>query len=119
MSNDVVIRVDNLSKSYTISHKSNERYVALRDVIADKFKAVGSKFFLRNRASSNQYQGSSLEHPVSSPQHPVTCIKHPVPSIQHLVARKSFMLFAMFLSKSNRESVLGSSAGMEQGRLHF
>ncbi len=77
---DTVIKVDNLSKSYTISHKANERYVALRDVIADKFKAVGSKFFLRNRASSNQYQGSSLEHQASSAQHPVSSNQHPASS---------------------------------------
>jgi hypothetical protein len=96
---DTVIKVDNLSKSYTISHKSNERYVALRDVIADKFKAVGSKFFLRNRASSIELQASSHKHQASSAQHPVSSIKHPVTSIQHLVARNSFMLFAMFLSK--------------------
>ena len=56
---DTVIKVDNLSKSYTISHKSNERYVALRDVITDKFKAIGSKLSLRNRASSNQHPASS------------------------------------------------------------
>jgi|GEM_PF-3352136 len=31
---ETVIKVDNLSKSYLISHKSNERYVALRDVMA-------------------------------------------------------------------------------------
>jgi lipopolysaccharide transport system ATP-binding protein len=51
-----VIKVDNLSKSYMISHKSNERYVALRDVIADKFKAVGR----------NLLRFSSIEHPASS-----------------------------------------------------
>ncbi|MEW6107732.1 MAG: hypothetical protein AB1632_00985 [Nitrospirota bacterium] len=37
---DSVIKVEGLSKSYTISHKSNERYVALRDVIANKAKGL-------------------------------------------------------------------------------
>jgi lipopolysaccharide transport system ATP-binding protein len=69
---DTVIKVDNLSKSYTISHKSNERYVALRDVIADKFKAVGRNLL---RFSSIEHQASSAQHPVSSNQYPATSSK--------------------------------------------
>jgi hypothetical protein len=43
MSNDVVIRVENLGKKYLIRHQQRERYPALRDVMANKFKAVGRK----------------------------------------------------------------------------
>lgn len=36
---DTVIKVENLSKKYNISHQSKERYIALRDVIANKVKS--------------------------------------------------------------------------------
>ena len=39
MSSDVIIRVENLGKKYTIRHEQRERYTALRDVIAGKFAA--------------------------------------------------------------------------------
>jgi len=35
-----VIKVDNLSKKYIISHQKQERYTALRDVIANKAKGL-------------------------------------------------------------------------------
>ncbi|MDQ3843434.1 MAG: ABC transporter ATP-binding protein [Bacteroidota bacterium] len=35
---DTIIKVENLSKSYTIKHENPERYTALRDVIANGFK---------------------------------------------------------------------------------
>ncbi|MFA5393587.1 MAG: ABC transporter ATP-binding protein [Candidatus Ratteibacteria bacterium] len=40
---DIVIKAENVGKSYLIGHKSNERYVALRDVIANKTKGLWSK----------------------------------------------------------------------------
>lgn len=40
---DVVIRAEGIGKSYLIGHKSNERYVTLRDVIANKTKGLWSK----------------------------------------------------------------------------
>ncbi len=43
MSNDVVIRVDNLSKKYIISHQRQERSTALRDVMARGVKNIGKK----------------------------------------------------------------------------
>jgi len=53
---DVVIKVEGLSKSYLISHKSNERYVALRDVMARSVKNFGRKllspFTFRDSRSS-------------------------------------------------------------------
>jgi hypothetical protein len=40
MSDDVVIRVENLGKKYRIRHNAErQRYTALRDVIAHKLKA--------------------------------------------------------------------------------
>ena len=37
-----IIEVNNLSKSYTISHEGRERYTALRDVMAQKAKKIFS-----------------------------------------------------------------------------
>jgi lipopolysaccharide transport system ATP-binding protein len=46
---DTVIEVENLSKKYIIGHQKQERYTALRDVIADGAKSFWrspkSKFF--------------------------------------------------------------------------
>jgi lipopolysaccharide transport system ATP-binding protein len=39
---DTVIRVENLSKNYIIGHQQQERYTALRDVITNKVKSIGS-----------------------------------------------------------------------------
>jgi lipopolysaccharide transport system ATP-binding protein len=41
---DIVIRVENLGKKYTLGHQKQERYTALRDVIANGAKSVGRKF---------------------------------------------------------------------------
>src|ERR1700754_3956990 len=41
MSNSI-IEINNLSKSYTISHEGKERYTALRDVMAQKAKKIFS-----------------------------------------------------------------------------
>jgi lipopolysaccharide transport system ATP-binding protein len=38
---DTVIRVENLSKKYIIGHQKRERYMALRDVLADGAKSFG------------------------------------------------------------------------------
>lgn len=40
---DTVIRVENLGKKYIIGHQKQERYTALRDVIANGAKSVGQK----------------------------------------------------------------------------
>jgi len=42
---DLAIKVSNLGKKYLIRHQQRERYTALRDVIANKFKSFGSKIF--------------------------------------------------------------------------
>jgi len=42
MSN-IVIKVENLSKKYILSHQSQERYTALRDVVASKAKSFGRR----------------------------------------------------------------------------
>jgi ABC-type polysaccharide/polyol phosphate transport system ATPase subunit len=39
---DTVIRVENLGKKYIIGHQKQERYTALRDVITNKVKSLGS-----------------------------------------------------------------------------
>lgn len=47
-----VIKVENLSKRYIITHKERQRYVALRDVLANKVKEWGKNIlfpFRRNR----------------------------------------------------------------------
>lgn len=40
---DTVIRVENLGKKYTLGHQKQERYTALRDVMANGAKSLGSK----------------------------------------------------------------------------
>ncbi|MEW6107735.1 MAG: ABC transporter ATP-binding protein [Nitrospirota bacterium] len=67
----VVIKVENLSKSYTISHKSNERYVALRDVIANKAKGLFNRGIVQpfKRLSNStipQLPNSTVTHPSSN-----------------------------------------------------
>lgn len=42
---DTVIKVENLSKKYILSHQSQERYTALRDVITNGVKRLGRKLF--------------------------------------------------------------------------
>jgi lipopolysaccharide transport system ATP-binding protein len=37
---DTVIRVENLGKRYIIGHQQQERYTALRDVLANKAKGL-------------------------------------------------------------------------------
>jgi lipopolysaccharide transport system ATP-binding protein len=37
---DVVIKVENLGKKYSIRHEQRERYTALRDVIAQKARRL-------------------------------------------------------------------------------
>ncbi|MEH1929797.1 ABC transporter ATP-binding protein [Nostoc sp.] len=39
---DIVIKVENLGKKYIIGHQQQERYTALRDVIANKVKSFGN-----------------------------------------------------------------------------
>ena len=46
---DSTIKAEGIGKSYLIGHRSNERYVALRDVITDKMKRLWSK--IRNYQS--------------------------------------------------------------------
>ncbi len=40
---DTVIRVENLGKKYIIGHQQQERYIALRDVIANSARSLGSR----------------------------------------------------------------------------
>jgi len=52
-----IIQVNNLSKSYTISHEGQERYTALRDVIAQRTKKIfsfGKRSGPVNRSSSTE-----------------------------------------------------------------
>jgi lipopolysaccharide transport system ATP-binding protein len=58
---DTVIQVENLGKKYIIGHQQQERYTALRDVIANKAKSLlatlnplsqNSKMKLRNLMKS-------------------------------------------------------------------
>lgn len=57
---DTVIRVENLSKKYIIGHQQQERYTALRDVIANKVKSLGN--LIQNQvASKSKIQNSSEE----------------------------------------------------------
>lgn len=42
---DTVIKVDHLAKKFIISHQRQERYTALRDVMADSVRTFGKRFF--------------------------------------------------------------------------
>ena len=46
---DTVIRVENLSKRYTIGHQRQEHYVALRDAIANTTRSLKQRFFNSNQ----------------------------------------------------------------------
>ena len=55
-----IIRVENLSKKYILSHLQRESYTALRDVISEKVKAVGRRvlhpFTVRHSPFTNSSQ---------------------------------------------------------------
>ncbi|MGB4837369.1 MAG: ABC transporter ATP-binding protein [Saprospiraceae bacterium] len=56
-----IIKVENLSKSYTIHHEGQERYTALRDVVANKTKNIFSflnKSGQQANSPTNQYANS-------------------------------------------------------------
>jgi len=53
----VVIKVENLSKKYILSHQGQEKYTALRDVLSNGVKRLGKKllspFTLHSSQGSN------------------------------------------------------------------
>jgi len=49
----VVIKVENLSKKYILSHQGQEKYTALRDVMANSFKRLGQKLFSPKSSNLN------------------------------------------------------------------
>jgi lipopolysaccharide transport system ATP-binding protein len=40
---DIVIKAENLGKSYIIGHEKRERYTALRNVLANKVRQIAGK----------------------------------------------------------------------------
>ena len=58
MSSDVVIRVENLGKKYRIRHERPERYAALRDVIANSFRAPWQSLAAKFRKFPRPVAGS-------------------------------------------------------------
>jgi len=54
MSNDVVIKIENLSKRYIIGHQQQERYRTLRDTMTNKIKEVGKRLLHPFLSSSGQ-----------------------------------------------------------------
>lgn len=55
---DTVIKADNIGKKYMIAHQKHDAYTALRDVVAEKAKALGQRIFSR---FSTLGRDSSLE----------------------------------------------------------
>ena len=51
---DIIIKVENLSKRYIIGHKRQERYTALRDVMAEGVKNVARKLLHPFNSTSSQ-----------------------------------------------------------------
>ncbi|MDX2229161.1 MAG: ABC transporter ATP-binding protein [Leptolyngbyaceae cyanobacterium bins.349] len=59
---DTVIRVENLSKKYVLTHQPTGRsYKALRDVIADGAKSMAKRFTFKSQHSALSTQSSSRE----------------------------------------------------------
>ncbi len=63
-----VIKVENLSKKYTIRHQQRESYAALRDVMAHGAKRLGAKLLspFTSHPSSSELPATSLELSASS-----------------------------------------------------
>lgn len=63
-----VIKVENLSKKYTIRHQQRERYTALRDVLTHGAKRLGAKLLspFIARPSSHEPRASSFEPSATS-----------------------------------------------------
>jgi lipopolysaccharide transport system ATP-binding protein len=55
-----IIRVENLGKKYLIRHQQGDRYVALRDVLANKFKSFGKRL-ISLQPHSSTFQPSREE----------------------------------------------------------
>lgn len=53
-----VIKVENLSKKYILSHQSQERYTALRDVLSNGVKRLGKRLFSPFTSHSSQQSDS-------------------------------------------------------------
>ncbi|MDB9439700.1 Teichoic acids export ATP-binding protein TagH [Dolichospermum sp. UHCC 0315A] len=53
---DTVIRVENLGKKYIIGHQQQERYTALRDVITNKVKSLGSLINPKEKAENPAFE---------------------------------------------------------------
>jgi len=67
MSDEIIIRVEKLGKRYRIQHQQQgRRYVALRDVIAQKF-AAPFRFLKRSQKSEARSQTSDIRPPASTP----------------------------------------------------
>lgn len=60
---NTIIKVEDISKSYFISHQKQERYVALRDVIADNAKSFGRRIanLMRRNGQANNSQATQEE----------------------------------------------------------
>ena len=63
---EVVIRVESLGKKYRIRHQGSPRYVALRDVVADKF-AAPIRWVRDKRRSANGSQSPGLSPQMPTP----------------------------------------------------
>ena len=53
---DIVIRVENLGKKYVIGHQQQEKYTALRDVLANKAKELTQFFNLKSKVQNPKYE---------------------------------------------------------------
>lgn len=53
---DKVIQVEKLGKRYSISHKKKEKYLSIRDTIADGIKSVGTKLRNPTKRLSKQHE---------------------------------------------------------------
>lgn len=61
---DIVIKVENLSKSYLIYHQTGKRYTALRDVLANDAKDLWNRLLVSTSATREEF-GPSTTSPVT------------------------------------------------------
>src|SRR5688572_16179558 len=75
---DYMVKVENLGKQYKIRHQQPERYRALRDVIANGVKGLGSSvlgagrhFIVLNGTAKSQHLIPNTRHPIPNTQAPI------------------------------------------------
>ena len=81
MSNPI-IQVNNLSKSYTITHEGKERYTALRDVMAQKVKKIFSFPTSLRGGTTKQVIAGGTTNVIARRNDKAICLQRRIPGIK-------------------------------------